>query len=40
MLFITQIITYYITGAASKYECRINRGIYDKKSINPYSLSN
>ena len=40
MLFIIQTITYYITGEASKYECRIKRGIYAKKYINTYSFSN
>ena len=40
MLLITQIITYYINGAVSKYECGVNRGIYAKKYINPYSFSN
>ena len=40
MLFIIQKITHNITGAASKYECRINRVIYAKKNINPYSFSN
>ena len=40
MLFIIQLINYYITAAASKYECRIKREIYAKKYINPYSFLN
>ena len=40
MLLIIQIITYFITGTDSKYECRINRGIVAKKYSIPYTFLN